>query len=197
MVSEGQTGNWVFRGAKRAVDLAFALTVVLLLWWLLILVWIGVKLQSPGPGLFTQVRVGRDGELFKCYKFRTMKLGTAEAATHEVRATAVTSLGRLLRATKLDELPQIINIILNQVSLVGPRPCLPIQVDLIDARRANGSLKLKPGITGLGQVNRIDMSNPARLAGYDICYGQLQSLLLDLRIIVDTALGRGRGDNVG
>jgi lipopolysaccharide/colanic/teichoic acid biosynthesis glycosyltransferase len=102
-----------------------------------------------------------------------------------------------MRSSKLDELPQVWNIIRNEISLVGPRPCLPIQTQLIDERRERGVLAVKPGITGLAQVNGIDMSDPARLAKCDARYVRLQSLLLDIRLIISTALGRGNGDRVG
>ncbi|UXN74086.1 sugar transferase [Devosia sp. A8/3-2] len=125
-----------------------------------------------------------------------MKVDTVQAATHEVQQSSVTKLGAFLRKSKIDELPQVLNIIMNQVSLVGPRPCLPTQTELIEARRANGSLNLKPGISGLGQVNKVDMSEPQRLAALDYRYGRLQSVILDIRIILATALGRGGGDNV-
>lgn len=196
VLSEGQACNPVYRGARRAIDLSFAVAVALFLWWLMLVVWVVIKLQSPGPGIFTQERVGRGGSLFICYKFRTMKLGTVQAATNEVSASSVTSLGHFLRRTKIDELPQIWNIFRNEVSLVGPRPCLPVQEALVAARRRRGVLELKPGITGLAQVNGIDMSEPERLARWDQKYGALQSLLLDLKIILATARGGGQGDKV-
>jgi lipopolysaccharide/colanic/teichoic acid biosynthesis glycosyltransferase len=196
ILSDGQQSNPVFLFLKRFIDLGFAFAVIVLLWWLLILIWVWVKLQSPGPGIFSQVRVGKGGREFTCYKFRTMKVDTVQAATHEVQQSSVTNLGAFLRKSKLDELPQVLNIIMNQISLVGPRPCLPRQTELIEARRTNGSLNLKPGISGLGQVNKVDMSEPQRLAELDYRYGQLQSIILDIKIIVATALGRGGGDNV-
>ncbi|MBE0694890.1 MAG: sugar transferase [Aquamicrobium sp.] len=167
-----------------------------MLWWLLGLIWLLVRVQSPGPGIFAQTRVGRNGAEFTCYKFRTMKTGTAQAATNEVPMEAVTRVGRFLRRTKLDELPQIWNILRNEISLVGPRPCLPVQMQLVEARRRRGVLSLKPGITGLAQVNGIDMSDPERLARWDARYLALQSLALDARILLATAKGRGQGDRV-
>jgi lipopolysaccharide/colanic/teichoic acid biosynthesis glycosyltransferase len=196
ILSDGQSGNFAYRAVTRTVDLTFALCVAVFLWWALALIWVLIRLQSPGPGIFAQQRVGRDGCIFTCYKFRTMKQGTRQAATNLVSADAVTGLGAFLRRTKLDELPQIWNILRNEVGLIGPRPCLPVQVELIEERRKRGVLKLKPGISGLAQVNGIDMSEPVRLARWDARYGALQSLLLDLRVALATATGRGQGDRV-
>jgi lipopolysaccharide/colanic/teichoic acid biosynthesis glycosyltransferase len=196
ILSEGQGSNLFYRSVKRTIDLGFAVAVTVAFWWLMIVIWIVIKLQSPGPGIFAQDRVGRRGKMFTCYKFRTMKLGTAQAATNEVSASSVTALGHFLRRTKIDELPQIWNIFRNEVSLVGPRPCLPVQGALVEARRRHGVLELKPGITGLAQVNGIDMSEPERLARWDVRYGALQSLILDLKIILATVMGGGQGDKV-
>lgn len=196
IVSAGQGENPVFSKTKRFIDLAFALTILVLLWWLMLIVWAAIRLQSPGPGIFRQERVGRNEEVFTCFKFRTMHLSAPNAGTHEVPATAVTPLGHFLRRTKLDELPQVINILRNDMSLVGPRPCLPSQTSMIEERRAQGVFEIKPGITGLAQIRGIDMSDPAGLAACDREYLQLQSLLLDLKIILQTARGAGSGDNV-
>ncbi|WP_210183544.1 hybrid nucleoside-diphosphate sugar epimerase/sugar transferase [Hoeflea olei] len=196
ILSDGQAENRVYRFLKRGLDLAFALGVAVVFWWALVLIWLLVRIESKGPGIFAQERVGKDGRPFICYKFRTMKSGTANLSTHEVSASSVTRLGAVLRKLKLDELPQIINIFRNEISLVGPRPCLPVQRDLVDARRRLGVLALKPGISGLAQVNGIDMRDPETLARWDARYLALQSLLLDLKIILATALGSGNGDRV-
>jgi lipopolysaccharide/colanic/teichoic acid biosynthesis glycosyltransferase len=197
IVSDGQARNFWFRAAKRIIDLTFALVVLIFFWWLLLIVGIAIKLQSSGPAIFAQERVGRDGRTFTCYKFRTMRLGTPNVGSHDAPRDAITPIGKFMRSSKLDELPQVWNIIRNEISLVGPRPCLPIQTQLIDERRERGVLAVKPGITGLAQVNGIDMSDPARLAKCDARYVRLQSLLLDIRLIISTALGRGNGDRVG
>lgn len=196
IISDGQAKNPVYAFFMRALDLVFALAVAVFFWWLLILIWALVRLESSGPGIFAQKRVGRNGRSFTCYKFRTMKTGTAHLGTHEVSASSVTRLGQVLRKLKLDELPQIINILRNEISLIGPRPCLPVQTQLVEARRRLGVLMLKPGISGLAQVNGIDMSDPEKLAQWDARYKALQSLLLDLKIIIATALGSGNGDRV-
>lgn len=196
IISDSQSGNPVYGLIMRSLDVAFALTVTVFFWWLLLIIWALVRIESKGPGIFAQERVGRNGKPFTCYKFRTMKTGTAHLGTHEVSASSVTRLGALLRKLKLDELPQIINIFRNEISLIGPRPCLPVQRDLVEARRRLGVLALKPGISGLAQVNGVDMSNPEKLAHLDARYLALQSLLLDLKIVIATALGSGNGDRV-
>lgn len=119
---------------------------------------------------------------------------TRQAGTHEVSATAITRLGNFMRKTKIDELPQLVNILRNEVSLIGPRPCLQVQEELIAARNAHGVLTIKPGISGLAQVNNIDMSDPQKLARWDARYVGLRSLFLDLKITIATATGRGQGD---
>ena len=196
VLSDGQKGNPWYAAVKRVADLAVALGILLVFWWALLLVWAIIRLGSPGPGVFAQARIGKDGRPFTSYKFRTMKLGTPQAGTHEISASAVTPVGRFLRRTKLDELPQVVNILRNEMSLIGPRPCLPGQTELIEARRRLGVLDVKPGISGLAQVNDIDMSTPWRLASWDARYIALRTLPLDARIAVMTVLGRGQGDKV-
>lgn len=186
---------WYWLG-KKTIDIGFSLAVILLLGWAMVLVWIAVKRQSPGPGIFAQERVGLNGKVFTCYKFRTMAVGTRNAGTHEVSASTVTRLGAFLRRTKVDELPQVWNILRNEMSLVGPRPCLPVQADVVKARQDWGVYKLLPGITGLAQIKNIDMSTPEKLARMDAEYGATRSLLLDLKIILQTVRGKGQGDNV-
>lgn len=194
ILSEGQEKNLYFRFVKRAADLSFSIGVLLFLWWLFIALGILIRLQSKGPAIFAQERVGRGGKTFICYKFRTMRLGTPNVGTHEAPQSAVTPLGHFLRSSKLDELPQVFNILLNHVSLIGPRPCLPSQTELIEARARRGVLEIKPGISGYAQINGIDMSEPERLAKWDENYIRLQSLLLDFKIMLATARGRGMGD---
>ncbi len=197
IVSEGQASNQFFRFGKRAIDLAFAISVLLFLWWLLIALGILIRWQSDGPAIFVQERVGRSGKTFTCYKFRTMQMGTPNVGTHEVPQSAVTPIGRFLRSSKLDELPQVFNILLNQMSLIGPRPCLPSQTQLIQARRRDGVLNIKPGISGYAQIHGVDMSAPEILSRWDERYVRLQSLILDIQIILATARGRGQGDRTG
>lgn len=181
---------------KRVLDIlcaAFGLVLTLPVLLGLIVV---IRLETKGPGIFRQKRVGKDVREFTCLKLRSMVAGTRQAGTHEVSSASVTRVGRFLRASKLDEIPQLWNVLKGEMSLVGPRPCLPIQIELIAEREKRGVFEVLPGITGLAQVEGIDMSNPARLAKCDEDYVRGASLLLDLQILARTVLGKGKGDNV-
>jgi lipopolysaccharide/colanic/teichoic acid biosynthesis glycosyltransferase len=195
-VYDKQNNNLVYRMLTRSIDLFVAFVVLTLFSWLLVIIAVLIAATSAGPALFRQERVGRIGQVFVCYKFRTMRVGTPQVATHQVSAISMTSIGKLLRATKLDELPQMINVIANDMSLVGPRPCLPSQHELIAARNKLGVFEVKPGITGLAQIRGIDMSEPERLAEEDSEYCARQSIPLYLKILFFTVIGRGMGDRV-
>jgi O-antigen biosynthesis protein WbqP len=178
---------------KRLFDVTVSsIALVVLSPVLLLLIWI-VRLNSEGPGLFRQIRIAKNGGTFVCYKLRTMKTGTPHRPSHEVSKTSVTSLGGFLRRTKLDEIPQLYNVIRGEMSLVGPRPCLPSQSALIEARRISGALFLKPGITGPAQIQGIDMSDPGLLAKVDGEYAYNRSFAGDLSLIWRTITGSGRG----
>lgn len=196
VLSDQQKASFWYAGLKRTADVVVALGILVIFWWALLLVWAIIRLTSRGPGVFAQTRIGLKGREFTSYKFRTMKSGTAQVGTHEISASAVTPVGRFLRRTKLDELPQIVNVLLDDMSLIGPRPCLPGQTELIEARRRLGVLDVKPGISGLAQIHGIDMSIPWRLASWDARYIALRSLSLDARIALSTLLGKGQGDKV-
>ncbi|ALN72870.1 sugar transferase [Aureimonas sp. AU20] len=181
---------------KRVFDILASLAGLLALSWLIGLLVILVRRDSSGPGLFAQERVGRHGRPFICYKLRTMRQGTASVATHEMSASAVTPLGENLRRWKLDELPQLWNVLRGDMSFVGPRPCLPIQHEVIEERQKRGVLALRPGITGLAQVSDIDMSTPVRLAEADAAYLAQRTFVGDLVLILKTVTGSGQGDHV-
>ena len=119
-----------------------------------------------------------------------MRLGTKEAGTHMVEAQSVTAIGRILRKIRLDEIPQLFNVLAGDMSLVGPRPSLPSQTELIAARKAYNVYSVRPGITGLAQIQGLDMSKPAELAKVDGTYVRTRSLFLDLSIILQTITGR-------
>lgn len=194
ILADDKSKNLFYSWAKRAMDLAFALFVTLLLGWAMLLIWATIRMTSSGPGIFKQIRVGRHKKRFTCYKFRTMQHGTKQLGTHEISSSSVTPIGRILRKTKIDELPQIINIFRNELSLIGPRPCLPSQNELVTDREAAGVFQVKPGISGLAQINDIDMSRPKLLAQWDARYIALRGLASDLSIAFATATGRGQGD---
>lgn len=161
---------------------------------LLVLTVIG--LFDTGSPIFRQQRVGRHKKPFTLVKFRTMRKDTASVASHLASADAITPFGHFLRRTKLDELPQLWNVLKGEMSLVGPRPCLFNQEELIAEREQRGVFDARPGITGLAQVNEIDMSTPQLLAETD--QKMLQSLTLGayFKYIFMTVAGKGAGDRV-
>lgn len=182
---------------KRLIELILSFIGLLVAAPLLLILIPVIRLNSAGPAFFRQERVGKGQKPFICWKLRTMAAGTKQAGTHEVSAASVTSVGRFLRKSKLDEIPQLWNVLRGDMSFVGPRPCLPAQLDLINEREKRGVFSVLPGITGLGQVNGIDMSVPERLAECDAEYVRNQSLSLDLRLVWETIMGAGREDRVG
>jgi lipopolysaccharide/colanic/teichoic acid biosynthesis glycosyltransferase len=151
---------------------------------------------DTGSPLFRQKRVGRFKSPFTLVKFRTMKPETAHVASHLADASAVTPLGRFLRRTKLDELPQLWNVLKGEMSLVGPRPCLFNQQELIDAREQLGVFAARPGITGLAQVNEIDMSTPELLAQTDARMLSSLGIRKYFGYILMTVTGKGSGDRI-
>ena len=151
---------------------------------------------ETGSPIFRQVRVGKDKKPFTIVKFRTMKVDTASVASHLANASSITKFGSFLRKSKLDELPQLLNVLKGDMSLVGPRPNLFNQEELIGERESLGVYNVLPGITGLAQIRDIDMSNPKLLAETD------QQMILNfnfgqyLYYIVLTIIGCGSGDRV-
>ncbi len=150
----------------RVLDILLALVGLLCLWPVMLIVYV-LGLFDTGSPVFIQQRVGRHQRPFNLIKFRTMAVATESVATHLASRSSVTRLGAFLRKTKLDELPQLINVLRGEMSLVGPRPCLFNQQELIAERQARGVFDVLPGITGLAQVNAIDMSTPQKLAEWD------------------------------
>ncbi len=182
---------------KRSFDFAAASVGLLVLCVPMLLLAIVVRATSPGPAIFSQMRVGRGGQLFSCHKLRTMRQDAPVVPTHEAPASAVTGFGRFLRRTKLDELPQLYDVLVGNMSFVGPRPCLPTQTELVRLRRENGVLAVRPGITGLAQIHGIDMSDPVRLAEVDATYVRSATFFGDLRILIATVFGgSGQGDRI-
>ncbi|KRW64914.1 lipid carrier--UDP-N-acetylgalactosaminyltransferase [Pseudomonas sp. TTU2014-066ASC] len=179
----------------RIFDFVFSLLgLVLGLPVLLVLTVIG--LFDTGSPIFRQVRVGRYQKPFTLVKFRTMKVDTASVATHLASSASITRFGHFLRKTKLDELPQLWNVLKGEMSLVGPRPGLFNQEELTEERTKRGVFEVRPGITGLAQVNEIDMSTPALLAETDQKMIQSLTVVDYFKYIFMTVAGKGTGDRV-
>lgn len=181
---------------KRIADFIMVLLCLPVAVPVILLCMAAIRLSSRGPAIFRQTRVGLNEAPFTCYKLRTMYVETRDAPSHETAASAVTPIGAWLRRLKLDELPQLWNILRGDMSFVGPRPCLPSQVELIAARRARGLYAIRPGITGIAQVAGIDMSDPQRLAEVDAQYLNDMSIARDVLLMLRTVMGAGRGDAV-
>jgi len=177
----------------RLLDSVLASLGLLTLSPVLLVIWLIGWFYNRSP-LFMQVRVGRNQVPFVLVKFRTMRPDTASVATHLADASAITPFGRFLRRTKLDELPQLWNVLRGDMSLVGPRPCLFNQQELIAHREALGVFDALPGITGLAQVQGIDMSTPELLAKADAQMLASFGALDYFRYIFLTLLGRRAGD---
>jgi len=151
----------------RLLDIIFSLIGLILFFPVFILIFL-IEFLNSGSPLFIQKRVGLNLKRFSLIKFRTMKIGTLSLGTHLINPSNITYFGNFLRKSKLDELPQLLNVLIGHMSLVGPRPCLPNQKRLIIERKKMGVFKVKPGITGLAQLSNINMSIPTLLAKTDL-----------------------------
>lgn len=179
----------------RFLDFLAAFLGLLLLWPVLLIVTI-IGLFDTGSPIFIQERVGRNKKPFKLIKFRTMDVNTESVASHLANNFEITKIGAFLRKSKIDELPQLINVIKGDMSLVGPRPNLFNQSELIDERDALGVYDVLPGITGLAQVKNIDMSTPVILAKTDKEMIDSLNIKNYFKYILMTATGSGAGDAV-
>jgi len=179
----------------RSLDLVAAISGLILSSPVLAVILIAGAVENGSP-IFLQKRVGKHRRPFVLVKFRTMPINTASVGTHLADSSSIRPLGRFLRRTKLDELPQLINVLKGEMSLVGPRPCLPNQKELIHEREQRGVYRVLPGITGLAQVNNIDMSTPQTLAEWDQRMIETFSMGAYLKYILQTAIGQGGGDRV-
>ncbi len=179
----------------RLLDLVFSISGLVLGAPLLVVIY-AVGLFDTGLPLFRQERVGRNQRPFTLVKFRTMQPDTSSVASHLADASAITRLGGFLRRSKLDELPQLWNVLKGEMSLVGPRPCLFNQTELIYERHIRNVFDVRPGITGLAQISNIDMSTPKLLAETDAQMLQGLTLTLYFKYILMTVGGNGAGDRV-
>lgn len=188
-MTESVSRTWWARGAKRGFDVVATILLLLVLSPILLIVSIAIKLSSPGPVFFRQTRGGVDGKPFQLVKFRTMR-GDRKPDPKEIVPLdhpEITKLGRFLRRSKIDELPQLFNVLKGDMSLVGPRPTLLDQVEAYDDFRRQ-RLLVRPGITGLAQVYGNSLVSWDERILYDIAYVRLCSFVLDMRILLRTPM---------
>ncbi len=173
---------------KRLLDYILAVVLLAALSPIMLLAAIAIKLEDPkGPVLFKQERVGKNGRIFKIYKFRTMKVDNKAEKNFDSSKDAerITFIGKILRRTKIDELPQLFNVVKGDMALVGPRPTIKIQVDNYTSREMR-RLKVRPGMTGLAQVNgNVALPWDKRIE-YDVFYVDNYSVILDIKILLKT-----------
>ena len=181
---------------RRFCDFVFSVCGLLVIWPIGLILYV-IGLFDTGSPFFIQERVGRYKKPFRLIKFRTMRKDTKSVASHLADPSAITPFGHFLRKTKLDELPQLINVAKGDMSLVGPRPNLFNQEELLAERDKLGVYNHLPGITGLAQINDIDMSTPQKLAQTDAKMMSNLTTVNYFRYIFATVLGKGRGDRVG
>ncbi|UOQ45397.1 sugar transferase [Halobacillus salinarum] len=172
---------------KRVIDFIVSLFLIIIFTPIVIIFVIWIKIDSKGPVLFRQKRVGQYGNYFTIYKFRTMRVDTPNLASDLIdHRKYITKSGNILRKTSLDEIPQLLNIINGEMSLVGPRPALYNQYNLIDKRKKAGIEELRPGLTGLAQINGRDNLQDKDKVYWDEKYKNNSSLFLDIKILINT-----------
>ena len=179
---------------KRGLDIVFSFFLLIALSPVFLVLAAWVRASSRGPVLFRQTRIGRNRRTFTIYKFRTMyESAPRMTPAHKLERAEryYTPAGGSLRHSSLDELPQLWNVLKGEMSMVGPRPALPNQLDLLDARETCGANALRPGLTGWAQINGRNEIPVARKARYDGEYVRNMSFLFDLKCVVGTLIGRG------
>ncbi len=182
---------------KRVIDVVLALLGLIILSPVFLIVIIAIKLSSKGPILFKQKRVGKDKVLFNIYKFRTMKIDTPkDAPTHLLKNpdSYITKVGKILRKTSLDELPQLINILKGEMSVIGPRPALWNQYDLVTERDKYQANNIYPGLTGWAQINGRDELPIQKKAALDGVYMKEISFLFDAKCFIGTIISVVKND---
>lgn len=174
------------RAGKRLFDIAASSAALVALSPALLAIGLAIRLEDGGSPFYVSERVGRDGRPFRFYKFRSMPVDTPGVPSAEAGTLTVTRVGRLIRRTNLDELPQLLNILRGDMSVVGPRPAIARQAELTRLRQANRALACRPGLTGLAQVESYDGMTDDAKADFDGHYARRVTLAGDLRIIVRT-----------
>ena len=177
---------------KRFFDFTVSLLLIILLSPLFVIIGIIVLIDDGGPVVFKQYRVKKDNKLFFIYKFRTMKNNTRNTSTVDLTEAEfqITKSGRFLRKTSLDELPQLFNVLLGDMSFVGPRPLIPEEKEIRNLRKEYGVYSVRPGITGWAQVNGRDMLTDEEKALFDKEYVEKQSFIFDIKIIFNIRFSR-------
>lgn len=183
---------------KRLTDIFFSLILLSILSPLLLIISLVIKVDSKGPALFSQRRIGRNNQEFVFYKFRTMRTETPDVATHLLKdpQNYITSFGKFLRKSSLDELPQLLNIIKGDMTFIGPRPALYNQYDLIELRTRCGVHMLRPGVSGWAQVNGRDCLELSQKVEFDFYYLEHHNLAFDIKILFFTVLKVLKADGV-
>ena len=192
-------GRIIYFTLKRGLDILLSLLLLLLFFLPLAVISLAVRLGSEGEAIFRQVRVGKNRKNFVCFKIRTMyKSAPQNVATAKLvmAESHITPIGRFLRRTSLDELPQLFNVLRGDMSLVGPRPLIPEELDMHEGRQRLGVYRVRPGMTGLAQVkgrDRLSDSEKLALDGEDV---DKMSLLLDIKILFLTLFSVARGKDI-
>jgi len=171
---------------KRILDCVLGALGLVVLAPLLLLVALAVKIEDDGPALFRQSRVGRNGRAFTLYKFRSMPVSVPNVPSAAAGALKITRVGRFIRRTNIDELPQLWNVLIGDMSVIGPRPALPSQSSLLLARREMQVDRLRPGLTGLAQVNAYDGMPESEKVGWETRYAHDVSFFRDIWIVLLT-----------
>lgn len=171
---------------KRIFDILIVAVSVVLLSPLILSIIFLIKLGDTGPIFFRQKRIGKDLCLFNIYKFRSMPVDTGNFSSDKIDQVKLTWIGKFIRRTNIDELPQLFNVILGEMSIVGPRPSLDDQIELIKLRSVNGSFELRPGLTGMAQINSFDGMTVYKKAFFDGQYVNNVTFFNDVKIILTT-----------
>ena len=189
LVLDSQDDNeFAYLVIKRALDITIAIIAIIFLSPVFLVIPILIKLDSKGPVIFKQVRIGKNNKPFYIYKFRSMKNDTPNVATNELEEgqSYVTELGQFLRKTSIDELPQLINVIKGEMSIIGPRPVIESETELIKLREDYKINTMLPGITGFAQVNGRDFVSIEDKVKYDYQYLANKSIVMDVKILLKT-----------
>lgn len=171
---------------KRIMDIALSGTALVALMPLMLLTGLAIRIEDGGPAIFRQMRMGKSGRLFQLFKFRSMPVNSGDVPSGQAHNLRITRIGKIIRRTNIDELPQLLNILRGDMSIVGPRPAIASQKELVNMRQKNGSYQCKPGLTGLAQVNSYEGMPEQEKAANDGKYAARIIFTGDCVIIIKT-----------